>query len=176
MNLKNFIFKTKLHFAKNHNRADVLRKHGVTIGKCSDISKNVFWGSEPYLIKLGDYVRIARNVTFITHDGGMWVLRNLHKLDNADKFGPIIIKDNVHIGMNVTIMPGVTIGSNCIIGCGAIVTKDIPDNSIAVGIPARVIETTDEYYEKNKDNVDYTKNMTASQKKEYLLEKYNLNN
>ena len=76
--------------------------------------------------------------------------------------------------MGVTIMPGVTIGSNCIIGCGAIVTKDIPDNSIAVGIPAKVIESIDEYYEKNKDIVDYTKNMSANEKKNYLIKKYNL--
>ena len=174
MSIKNLITRIKLHYASNQNRADILRKQGVQIGKGSDISKNVFWGSEPYLIKLGNNVRIARNVTFITHDGGMWVLRNLGKLDNADKFGPIIIKDNVHIGMNVTIMPGVTIGSNCVIGCGAIVTKDIPDNSIAVGIPARVIESIDEYYEKNKDIVDFTKNLSSSQKKDYLIKKYNL--
>lgn len=174
MNIKNFIFNLQLKHANNKTRAHVLRKKGIQIGKGSDISKNVFWGSEPYLIKLGDNVRIARNVTFITHDGGMWVLRNLGKLDNADKFGPIIIKDNVHVGMNVTIMPGVTIGSNCIIGCGAIVTKDIPDNSIAVGIPAKVIESIDEYYEKNKDIVDFTKNLSYKEKKNYLLKKYSL--
>lgn len=76
--------------------------------------------------------------------------------------------------MNVTIMPGVTIGSNCIIGCGAVVTKDIPDNSIAVGVPAKVIETIDDYYEKNKDLVDYTKNLSPTEKKEYLIKKYTL--
>lgn len=174
MGIKNLISNIQLNRASNTERAKLLRKKGIKIGQGSDISKNVFWGSEPYLISLGDNVRIAREVTFITHDGGMWVLRNLGKLDNADKFGPITIKNNVHIGMNVTIMPGVTIGNNCIIGCGAIVTKDIPDNSIAVGIPARVIETIDEYYEKNKDVVDFTKNLSYQEKKEYLIKKYNL--
>ncbi|WP_276866203.1 DapH/DapD/GlmU-related protein [Mediterranea massiliensis] len=52
----------------------------------------------------------------------------------------IIIEDNVWIGMNVTIMKGVTIGKNSIIGAGAIVTKDIPANVIAAGIPCKVIK------------------------------------
>ena len=51
---------------------------------------------------------------------------------------PITIKDDVWIGGNVTILPGVTIGENVVIGAGSVVTKDIPDNSLAVGIPARV--------------------------------------
>jgi maltose O-acetyltransferase len=46
----------------------------------------------------------------------------------------------VWIGANVTILPGVTIGNNVVIGAGAVVTKDIPDNSLAVGVPARVIK------------------------------------
>jgi len=174
MGLSNFIFNLLLKHSTNNNRANLLRKKGIRIGNGSDISANVFWGSEPYLITLGNHVRVARNVTFITHDGGMWVLRNLNKLENADKFGPITIKDNVHIGMNVTIMPGVTIGNNCIIGCNAVVTKDIPDNSIVVGVPAKVIETIDEYYEKNKDNVEPTKNLNLKDKKQYLMKKYNL--
>lgn len=63
-------------------------------------------------------------------------------------------------------MPGVTIGKNCIIGCGAVVTKNIPDNSVAVGVPARVIETIEEYAEKNAKKVVLTKQMTC--KREFL--------
>lgn len=65
-------------------------------------------------------------------------------------------------------MPGVSIGNNCIIGCGAIVTKSIPDNSVAVGVPAKVIETVDEYYEKHKNNFLETKGLTPKKKREYL--------
>jgi acetyltransferase-like isoleucine patch superfamily enzyme len=54
---------------------------------------------------------------------------------------PVIIGDDVEIGSNSVIMPGVTIGENSTIGAGAVVTKDIPPNSIAVGIPAKVIKT-----------------------------------
>ena len=71
-------------------------------------------------------------------------------------------------------MPGVNVGSNCIIGAGAIVTKDIPNNSVAAGVPARVISSINEYCEKNRDKVDFTKRMTAKEKRIYLEKKYNL--
>ena len=60
--------------------------------------------------------------------------------EDIDLFGTIIVGNNVHIGTNAIIMPNVTIGNNVIIGCGAIVTHDIPDNSVAVGVPAKVIK------------------------------------
>ncbi len=150
-------------------------KHlGVKVGENCSFYQNIIWGSEPYLISVGDNVRITSNVTFITHDGGVHVLRNYRNMKNIDKFGRIIIGDNVHIGIGCIIMPNVKIGNNCIIGCGSIVTKDIPDNSVAVGVPAKVIETIEEYFEKNKNNFDNTKGMTNKQKKEYLIKKYNL--
>ena len=147
---------------------------GVRVGKGCEIYPNVSWGSEPYLIQLGDEVRVTDGVKFVTHDGGMWVLRNLSLLENSDSFGRIVVGNNVHIGWNVIIMPNVNIGDNCVIGCGAIVTKDIPSNSVAVGVPARVIESIDEYYLKHKDTCDFTKRMTPPEKKEYLYDKYNL--
>ena len=106
-------------------RAKILRTYGIVIGKNSEIQSDVNFGSEPYLIELGDNVRITSGVKFVTHDGGLWVLRNNGRLKNADKFGKITVGNNVHIGFNTIIMPGVNIGNNVIIGCGAIVTKDI---------------------------------------------------
>ena len=53
---------------------------------------------------------------------------------------PVKIGSKVWIGANVTILPGVTIGENAIVGTGSIVTKDIPDNAVAVGNPARVVK------------------------------------
>lgn len=64
-------------------------------------------------------------------------------------------------------MPGVRIGDNCIIGAGAIVTKSIPANSIAVGIPAKVIKNIDEYYEQHKKSVRYTAHMSAKDKRKF---------
>lgn len=97
-------------------------------------------------------------------------MRNLDvNYRDVDLIKPISIGDNCHIGTNVTIMPGVTIGSNVIIGVGAIVTKNIPNNSIAVGVPARVIETIDEYIKKHEKDFVFTKSMTKTEKKKYLI-------
>ena len=152
------------------------RSQGAKIGEGCEIYSTANFGSEPYLITIGNKVRINANVQLITHDGGVWVLRNLKEdRKKADIFGCISIGDNVHIGTNATIMPGVKIGNNCIIGCGAIVTKSIPYNSVAVGVPAKVIETIEEYEQKNLDKIVYTKGMDRQEKQKYL-EEYIKNN
>lgn len=70
------------------------------------------------------------------------------------------------------VMPGVTIGSNVVIGAGAVVTKDIPDNSVAVGVPARVIKTADEYLEKIKRESLHLGHLKAKEKDDALKEYY----
>lgn len=57
---------------------------------------------------------------------------------------PIGVGNNVWIGGNVTVLPGITIGNNVTIGAGSVVTRDIPDNTLAVGNPCRVIKSIDE--------------------------------
>lgn len=130
-----------------------LRKTGLSIGNYCEIYSGASFGSEPYLISLGDHVRVNDGVHFVTHDGRAWILRVMETMpdyQDVDIFGRIAVGNNVHIGTNSIIMPGVTIGNNVIIGCGAIVCHDVPDSSVAVGIPARVIETIDDYIEKIK--------------------------
>jgi len=169
MKIKNFIYEIMYRYCGSKKRATLLRKKGVKIGNNCEIYPSSNFGSEPYLVEIGDNVRISSNVKITTHDGGLWVLRNLELLPNADKFGKVKIGNNVHIGMDAFIMPGVTIGDNVVIGVGAVVTKDIPSNSVAVGVPAKVIETIDDYYNKNKDKVVFTKNLSGREKKNYIL-------
>ena len=153
---------------ENLTPSEVARKLGVNVGKNFSVTWTVNYSSEPYLITLGDDVRISANVNFVTHDGGMHVIRQYKNIP-ADSFGKIVVGNNVFIGMNAIIMPGVTIGNNVIIGAGSIVTKNIPSDSVACGVPAKVIESIDEYYKKNKGKIDLTKNYSAEEKKKYLI-------
>lgn len=158
------------------NPVGYLRKLGCEIGEGCEIYPTANF-MEPYLIRLGNHVRINEGVQLVTHDGGIWCLRNLDaKYQNADIFGKIQIGNNVHIGTNAIIMPGVTIGNNCVIGVSAVVTKDIPDNSVAVGIPARVIESLEDYIKKNESSIVLTKNLSMKDKKAYLMKLYHTNN
>lgn len=168
------LWKLFFHFSNNTSRINLLRQGGVKIGKGCDINSDVVFGSEPYLISIGDNVRIAGGVKFVTHDGGLWVLRKNGRLKDADIFGRIFIGDNCHIGWNAIIMPNVTIGSNSIVACGAVVTKCFPDNCVIGGVPAKVIETIDEYENKNKDRCVHTKNMSSEEKRNFLFQYFGL--
>ena len=157
---------------RRRNPVKYWRDLGAAIGSNCEIYASAELGSEPFLINIGNHVRINSGVKIVTHDGGVWVLRKMLDNEAIDLFGPVKIGDNVHIGTDTIIMPGVTIGNNVIIGCGAVVTKNIPDNSIAVGVPARVIETVEEYANKHTADFDYTKQMTREEKRKYLEQKY----
>lgn len=153
----------------HRNPVDYWKKQGAIIGNNCDIHTDASLGTEPYLIHIGNNVRINANVRIFTHDGGLWVVRNLkEEYKNIDVFKSVTIGNNVHIGSNAIIMPGVSIGNNCIIGVGAIVTKNIMNNSVAVGIPARVIESIDEYIEKNKEYYVNTKQLNPKDKKKFI--------
>jgi len=88
---------------------------------------------------------------------------------------PIEIKNDVFIGISCIILPGVTIGNNCIIGAGSVVTKDIPDNSVAAGVPARIIKSTDEYLEKLKYKSLHLGHLAGKEKERELKKIFNLN-
>ncbi|EGQ9138351.1 hypothetical protein GHY86_25020 [Vibrio alginolyticus] len=108
--------------------------------------KNVSFGSEPHLIEIRDEVTISFNVSFITHDGATWVFRDLYP--NVTKFSPILVKKRAFIGANSTILPGVSIGERSIVAAGSVVTRDIPDQEVWGGVPARKIMTFENYLDK----------------------------
>lgn len=146
------------------------RSLGVQIGDdCKFIGMPNF-GSEPYLIRLGNHVEISNDVQFITHDGGTWVLKGLENGSTVLTFRKIVIEDNCFIGAKSIIMGGCNIGKNVVIGAGSIVTKDIPDNSVVCGIPARVVKSIDEYRDKLiKNEPSYDKNNYREKRKSEIL-------
>ena len=122
------------------NKNKYLIEKGAVIGEGTRLNcRTDAFGSEPYLIKVGKNCLFADGVRLITHDGGVKVLHTLEYpgMEKMDSIAPIVIGDNVYIGTGAYVMPGVHIGNNVIVGAGAIVTRDIPDNVVAVGIPAR---------------------------------------
>jgi acetyltransferase-like isoleucine patch superfamily enzyme len=128
-----------------------LINNGLKIGKDTDIFTSPSnFGSEPYLIKIGDHCTIAADVRFITHDGGTRVFRFNTGYGNLNKYGKIEIKDNCMIGIGSIILPNVTIGPNTVIGAGSVVTRDIPHDVCACGNPAKAMCSLDEYIEKTK--------------------------
>ena len=138
---------------------------GVKMGNNNFIATKNF-GTEPYLIKIGNNCQITDNVFFHTH-GGAHVARS--QFPKFDVFGKIEIKDWVYIGSSSHIMPGVTIGEGSLIAACSVVTRSIPSREVWGGIPAHRICTVEEYIERNKRfNVD-SKCMSFEEKKKLLL-------
>ena len=113
----------------------------INYGKHTKIGKNVFINFDCVFLDFGgitieDGVFIAPKVSLLT-EGHPLSPRDRHSLTVA----PIHIRKNAWIGANATIMQGVTIGENVVIAAGAVVTSDVPDNTVAGGIPARVIKS-----------------------------------
>ncbi len=168
MNLFLKLYYRFLQTWSNATRERYARLVGVKLGKdCRLYSTN--FGSEPYLIAIGDHVTVTKGVRFITHDGGLWVLRN--EYPSADYIRPIIVYDNCFIGVNSIILPGVTIGPNAIIGAGSVVSRSIPPNCVAVGSPARVIGTLEKYRQHIYESF-HTHHLKKSEKKDFLLKQF----
>ncbi len=91
-------------------------------------------------VSFGNNVFIAPNCGFYTAGHPLEASERNKGLEYAR---PITVGDNVWFGANVSVLPGVTIGDNCVIGAGSVVNKDIPANSLAVGNPCKVIRTID---------------------------------
>jgi len=120
--------------------------------------------------KIGDNVHITNNVNFITHDGGTLLFRDRDK--NLEITKPIIIGNSVYIGVNTIILPGVTIGNNVIIGAESIITKNINDNCVVAGNPARVIKSADDYFDKiSKESLGFC-DLTGLEKDKALRNYY----
>lgn len=142
MNIKRILSKVYLRIKLNK-----LKRQGVKLGKNISITGKLRVGSEGYLVEIGNDVTIA-GADILTHDGGIRVIRKLEDNPNLKKQGKVSIKNNSFIGKNSIILPGISIGPNSIVGCGSVVTKDVPPNTVYAGNPAKYICSIEEYKEK----------------------------
>ena len=133
-----------------------LVKKGLTVGEdvfinfgCT-IDRSFCW-----LVTIGNRVTLAPHVHILAHDAS--ARREL----GYTKMGKVIIGDDVFVGAGSIILPGVQIGDRVIVGAGSVVSKSIPSNSVAVGNPAKVICSYDDYMEKQKNKIESMQTFSA---------------
>lgn len=168
--LKNLVYRLR-----GDHTTEQLIARGMKVGK----NFGRLWGTilDPdhcWLIQIGDNVTMAPRVHILCHDA------STKQFLGYTKIGKVRIGDNVFIGAESVVLPGVTIGNNVIVGANSTVTHDIPDNSVVVGSPARVICSLDAYLEKERSRMetapkygeDYTLrgNLTAEKKQQMIRE------
>lgn len=150
MRLGRLYHSVRLFFCRTASkRAMYLKRHDLL----ARIGENCKWGPwllPPYakLIKLHDNVVVHKTARLVPHDMlNSFLITAYPEMDfgHREKLGCIELMDNVYIAMNVVVMPNVKINQNCIISAGSVVTSDIPENSIAAGIPAKPIGRFDTF-------------------------------
>lgn len=158
--LKNIVIrKLKKALGLETETVEMLRNRGVKVGENVSFYGKIDSG-HGFLVSIGDDVIIS-TATILAHDASTkcWL--------GYSKVGRVTIGSRVFIGADAIVLPNVTIGDDVIIGAGSVVTKSIPSNSVAVGNPARVIGTLEDYINRNKESMKnsyvgnkYWKNMT----------------
>ena len=138
--IKEFVYRLRGEYT-----TEKLIEMGMKVGKnFGRLNGVILDPSHCWLIEIGDNVTMAPRVHVLCHDA------STKQFIGYTKIGRVTIGDNVFIGAESVILPGVIIGNNVIIGANSTVTHDIPDNSVAAGTPARLLCSLDEYLEKEK--------------------------
>ena len=133
-------------------RGDYVRKHKLFQYCGNDVRlPHMILPLYSKCISIHNNVEVATGVLFVTHDAIHTVLNHMEN-DSlfSEKIGCIEILDNVFIGANTIILGNVRIGKNVIIGANSLVNKDIPDNSVAFGSPAKVVCSFEDFVSKRK--------------------------
>ena len=161
----------RLQAEYNNTPSDLSPKLSAILDELLGSRGENVWISAPFFVDYGENIHIGKNV-FINagckfqDQGGIYiedgvlighnaVLATINHMEDPEKragmiFQPIHIEKKVWLGANVTVLPGVTIGEGSVIAAGAVVTKDVPANMIAAGVPAKVIRKVKKDTEKGE--------------------------
>jgi len=151
MDAVNFIARIKNAFIsyRTKRRWEILKKNGLKVGNCI-LPDDIFIDTTHcFLITIGNRVGFGPNVTILAHDAFM-----KRGTGGYTRVGLVTIEDDCKIGTNTIIMPGVTIGKGSIVGANAIVAKDIPPDSLAIGNPLKIVGSAGEYVEKHLKRIE----------------------
>lgn len=142
------LFKEFVYRLRGEYTTEKLVKMGMKVGKnFGRLNGVILDPSHCWLIEIGDNVTMAPRVHILCHDA------STKQFLNYTKIGRVTIGNNVFIGAESVVLPGVTIGNNVIIGANSTVTHDIPNNSVVAGSPAKIICTLEEYINKEKERM-----------------------
>lgn len=137
------IIRTFIHFAGNiarNSRIAFLRASGVQIGDNCMLSIGAKIDVRRGKVVIGDNCTITYGCVILSHDRS-----EMHINPESSGEYTTTLGDNVYVGVNAVILPGVSIGDNSVIGAGAVVTKDVPPGVVVVGNPARVVKEIDRF-------------------------------
>lgn len=152
----------------------ILQKRGLLVGRNFNRQQGCYIDpTHCYLIRIGDDVTMSVRTVLMAHDA------STKKLTGYTRLGKIVIGNQVFIGANVTVLPGVTIGDRAVIGAGSVVTRDVPAGMVACGNPARVIGTVEDLKQRAECEMNAEKSvfdatyrmgsgLTAEKKKEIM--------
>lgn len=146
--LMQILYKLRLKKPIDYNSIDYLRTRGVQIGQNVHIFNSIIDYGHGFLVSIGNNVTLT-HVRILAHDASTQIPLGVSKI------GRVVIGDNVFIGQGSIILPNTHIGNRVIIGAGSVVSQDIPDNTVAAGNPAKVIETYDSFVEKHRAQMQY---------------------
>lgn len=141
--LRNLIYRLLYRLKANYTTEDLIKKGLRVGGNFQRMHDVILDPSHCWLIEIGNNVTIAPRVHVLAHDASTKMLLGYTKI------GLVSIGNNVFIGANTVILPNVTIGNNIVIGANSTVSKNLPDNGVYAGIPAKYICSIEEYKQKN---------------------------
>ena len=145
--MRNMISNLKA-FLRGEQDMKKLERRGLSVGKnFTRMGGVIIDPSHCWHITIGDNVVLAPRVHILAHDASTKFFLGYTRVANTK------IGNNVFIGAGSIVLPGVSVGNNVVIGAGSIVSSDIPDDSVAVGVPARVIKPISDYLEENRQKM-----------------------